>query len=423
MGKFDGKVLLELGSSVASVDIVKYAKSEGAYVIVADYLPAEQSEAKQYADETAMISTLDADALTEFAREKNVDGVFCGVSEPILLSVQTIAERLGLPCYFTKAQWDLCQNKAKFKALCKQYGVPVAERFEISDELLTEELSKIEYPVIVKPVDQGAGIGIHICYDENELIEGYRDAYEKSYSHEVIVEQYIVGTDFTAYYDVYDGEVVLSAMTDWSLNRSKELPLPIADFHIYPSRSAEQYLSKVNDNIVSMMKSIGFYNGSFFVQGIRRNNDFYIFEAGLRLAGGTITRLIEKVNGINPIHGMTNYALTGRMGLDISREDVFFSGKLCGILNIICRAGTIGKIEGVETVKNMPEVSEPMVLYHVGDEVPAGIPLRHRFMIVGFIAESKEDIIKIIEKISTTVKVLDKNGNSMVLDMTYTNLF
>ena len=117
MGKFDGMTRLELGTSVSSVEIVKYAKSEGAYVIVTDYLPTEKSEAKKYADETAMISTLDADALTEFAREKKVDGVFCGVSEANLLSVKTVAERLGLPCYFTREQWGLCQDKAEFKKL------------------------------------------------------------------------------------------------------------------------------------------------------------------------------------------------------------------------------------------------------------------------------------------------------------------
>ena len=118
MGKFDGKNLLILGTSVGSVEIVKYAKSEGAYVIVTDYLPIEQSEAKRYADETAMISTLDVDALYEFAKDKHVDGIFSGVSENNLLSVCEVTSRLGLPCYFTKEQWNLVENKVNFKTLC-----------------------------------------------------------------------------------------------------------------------------------------------------------------------------------------------------------------------------------------------------------------------------------------------------------------
>ena len=73
MKKFEGKKLLELGTSVASVELVQYAKENGAYVIVTDYLPIEQSKAKQYADETAMISTIDVDALCEFAKQKNIE--------------------------------------------------------------------------------------------------------------------------------------------------------------------------------------------------------------------------------------------------------------------------------------------------------------------------------------------------------------
>ena len=95
MGLFDGKVFLELGTNVASVDIVQYAKSEGAYVIVTDYLPEEKSEAKKYADETYMISTLDTDLLVELIKAKRVDGVFCGVSEVNLKSVRLLAEKTG----------------------------------------------------------------------------------------------------------------------------------------------------------------------------------------------------------------------------------------------------------------------------------------------------------------------------------------
>lgn len=43
MGKFDGKKLLVLGGKpIGSCEVVEYAKKEGAYVVVADYLPAYQ---------------------------------------------------------------------------------------------------------------------------------------------------------------------------------------------------------------------------------------------------------------------------------------------------------------------------------------------------------------------------------------------
>lgn len=39
MGNFDGKKLLLLGSNVGTLDIIRYAKENGAYAIVADNLP------------------------------------------------------------------------------------------------------------------------------------------------------------------------------------------------------------------------------------------------------------------------------------------------------------------------------------------------------------------------------------------------
>ena len=72
MGKFQNKRLLLLGTSISSIEIVNYAKLEGAYVIVTDYLPTEKSAAKKLADETAMISTTDIDALIAFAKENNI---------------------------------------------------------------------------------------------------------------------------------------------------------------------------------------------------------------------------------------------------------------------------------------------------------------------------------------------------------------
>ena len=49
---YEGKKLLVLGGKpIGSVELVERAKELGAYVIVADYLPIEQSPAKRIADE------------------------------------------------------------------------------------------------------------------------------------------------------------------------------------------------------------------------------------------------------------------------------------------------------------------------------------------------------------------------------------
>ena len=51
------KKLLMLGTSKASCEMIEYAKSQGIYTIVTDYLAPEKSKAKLIADEYWMIST------------------------------------------------------------------------------------------------------------------------------------------------------------------------------------------------------------------------------------------------------------------------------------------------------------------------------------------------------------------------------
>ena len=94
--KFTGKTLLVLGSNVGATEIVQYARENGAYTIVADYYPIERSKAKQVADEAALISTADTEALNKLIIEKRVDGVLAGVSESNLLKAMELSQKKGL---------------------------------------------------------------------------------------------------------------------------------------------------------------------------------------------------------------------------------------------------------------------------------------------------------------------------------------
>ena len=65
--KFTGKKLLLLGTNPGTTDMVNYARSQGAYVIVTDNLPPDKSAAKLIADEAWPISTADVDTLEKLA--------------------------------------------------------------------------------------------------------------------------------------------------------------------------------------------------------------------------------------------------------------------------------------------------------------------------------------------------------------------
>ncbi|MBQ7149738.1 MAG: hypothetical protein IJS06_02090, partial [Prevotella sp.] len=67
MKRFEGKKLLELGTTMGSFQMVQYAKDNGAYVIVADKDKPERSAAKRIADKTYMCDLKDVEGRIKIA--------------------------------------------------------------------------------------------------------------------------------------------------------------------------------------------------------------------------------------------------------------------------------------------------------------------------------------------------------------------
>lgn len=106
MGKFDGKVLLVLGSNVGSVDIVQYAKSNGAKVLVADYYLMDKSEAKRFSDKNFLVSTADLEELGNIIKKYKVGEI-------------NEYERKRLNTYIDEASYFLCVGNPLKEAIKK----------------------------------------------------------------------------------------------------------------------------------------------------------------------------------------------------------------------------------------------------------------------------------------------------------------
>ena len=271
--KFAGKKLLLLGTNTGTCDMVNYAKSQGAYVIVTDNLPPEKSPAKLIADQAWPVSTADVDTLENLAIQNKVNGISTGASEFNAKNVLTLCERLLLPFYCTRSQWETCCNKQRFKQLCRDNGVPVAREYTLDINKI-ENLRQIQYPVVVKPVDSSAGTGLRICRDENELLKAYTRAVFLSRTKQAIVEEFIEGDEFTAAYTLKDGQFSLTFTADRYTNPDIGVTIPLPQANIFPSKYTDRYLGELNDKVIKMFQSIGLSNGFIFVQGTRKQEWF-----------------------------------------------------------------------------------------------------------------------------------------------------
>ena len=126
--------------------------------------------------------------------------------------------------------------------LCNSYGIQTIPSFKLDKNFNSEDLIKIKYPVMVKPVDNGGGVGMSICYNQDELIVGSKNAINNSRKKLFLTERYMECDDIVAYYTFQDGEIYLSAIADRVTTKKQGISSPVCIASIYPSKHHESIL-------------------------------------------------------------------------------------------------------------------------------------------------------------------------------------
>lgn len=414
----EGKRLLVLGGTSAK-DIVTQAHRMGVYTIVADL--DETNASKKISDEAVLISTTDTDALVNLIKKKRINGVFSGPSEFNIQQVMKVCNVAGLPFYATKEQWDICQNKASFKDLCNKFNVPVIPEYKVSPNLLPEELVRVKYPVVVKPVDACSSKGLSICSNETQLRQAIPYALSASEIGRYIVEKCITSDyGFGCRYIANNGDIYLSAACDRYTVDEFDGKAHISAAAIFPSKKTEEFIRDINPRIIEMFKSTGLANGTFFMQALvdQEDGNIYFHEMGLRLSGGLIYSMLEASCGYNDVQMMIRYSLGGPMATikEIAQIDPYMHRHYVGSLTIPLREGTIGQIKGIEEVRSNPQITSIVQYYQENDTIESEVigTLMQHFCRVKMMTSSIEEYHQLINWIQDRIRVIDIEGNDMV---------
>lgn len=415
----DQKKLIVLGGSAASLDIVKNAKKLGIYTIVTDNNP--NSVVKEIADEKAMVSTTDIDGLNQLIKDTHADGVFCGPSEFNIRNMIKICEVAKLRCYTDMETWDKCANKDVFKNYCREYHVDCTPEYVVTEMTTDEELDKLDYPVIFKPVDRCSSIGISVCTCKEEVRDAYRMAMEASNCKRIICEKYIEneGEIFGVRYFLKNGEAYPYLMIDTYIADPYVRTSLISEVTLTPSKYSDYYMKNMDQNVRKMLKGMGLKDGTVFIQALPYKGKIYFHEMGYRLSGGMIFKLTEPLMGINDMQMMIRYAVGGEMLNDneIERIDLNCNGRFGGQLMVPLREGKISKIEGLDVLKSINAISDFIQYYKEGDTIEAAYigTLQQLFGRFSFVAQSLEELILAIDDIQKKLKVYDENGDLMTI--------
>ncbi len=412
-----GKRLLVLGGTTASRGLVQIAKDMGVYTIVTD--DRQTGGAKEIADETAMISTVDIDALEAFARQKQIDGVFCTANEFNIRNTMKLCERLGLPFYATEEQWKRCNNKQSVKNYCNRNDLPVIPEYYFESLEQIDDVPESVFPVIVKPVDGAGSRGIKVCREKTELKAAVRAALEYSPSGNVLVEKYIDngGRLFSFRYILDEGNCYPYMLMDTYIADPVHKKCLISAFSYIPSEYAPHYMRTADKKVRAMLQDMGLRNGTVFAQSLPYEGDFYCHDMGYRLSGGMTYQMCEELTHINDMRMMIRYALGGKMCTqeDLANINPMPEGKVAGQLMIPVNAGTIASIEGMDAIQNDKAVIQCLQYYHEGDTVSESAigTLTQQFARISVVASTKDELVQIINRLQDGISIKNTDGEEM----------
>ena len=349
------KKLLILGSDFGTISVVREAHKMGLYVIVADLM--ETSPTKRLADEAWLISSTDIDTLERKCREENVSALMFGASDFNVWNARQVCRRLNLPIYCeSDYACRVARDKGEFKRICQAVGAPVAKGYAVTDELTDEALSKIQYPVVVKPVDKSGNRGMSYCPDRAALVAGYRAAREIS-DKEIIVERQLHGKEYNVHYVLADGHARLLYFS--ATHHQPGEPDNLYSFKCTTSEHLKQYIDEVNDKAIAVIQKAECREGIVWFDCMRDDDGhFYLLEMGYRF-GGVMTYLpYERVTGFNTVKWMLECAL----GVRHSEADMppALDRALTGCAasyNLFAKEdGVVRRIEGLDRVEALPGV-------------------------------------------------------------------
>lgn len=409
MINFEGKKVLILGANPETVSLIEKAKEMGIYTIVTDY--DSNAYAKSFADKAYNVDAMDEDGLVELALKEGVDGVLVGVAEALLQTYCKVCYRLNMPCYSNIEQFEIMVRKDYFKEKCREYGVPTI------DEYTLEQIDQLEYPVIVKPVDNCSSRGITICYNEEELRKGIDVALSFSLNGKYLIERYMSGDEVIQYYVMQEGNPIFAAMCDRYTYKAPNNPVQLPVSYIFPSRHIDEFIKSGDVAVKNMIKGLGMDNGSIFFQSfVDENGKVCTYEPGYRLNGAQEHMIVSQVSGIDAKEMYINLALTGR----VAEEDleILSNPKPQQIgckLSPLARGGKISKFGGLEDIRNLPDVVSVNPSYREGDNVEGIGTLKQVVCRFFIISDDKKSLIDTIEKIYEMLEVVDENGNDMII--------
>ena len=350
-----------------------------------------------------IISTIDIPAILETAKKHQIDGIITLASDMPMQSVAMVSHEMGL-VGISKDTALKATNKAFMRDALKKAEVPVPLYFRVNGkEAFIDAVEKVKaagYKCIVKPADNSGSRGVDLLKDGTDLNAAYEYTARYSRSGEIVVEEFMEGSEVSVETLAVDGNVHVIQITD---KLTTGAPYFVEMGHSQPSRLSDEMKSKIAKVTIAANKAIGIQNGPSHTEIKVTKDGPKIVELGARLGGDCITtHLVPLSTGVDMVECCIRIALGEKP--DISPK----WNKGSAIRYLKTGTGIVKEINGIEEARELPGIRQVSIVHGVGENVGE---IKSSVDRVGFVIAQADnamlaiaDCVKALEKVKVDIR-------------------
>lgn len=236
------------------------------------------------------ISITEKEEILEKCREIKPDAVISIASDLASITVDYVANALGLTC--NDPAYSLIRtNKYEMRKAFKEHNIKTPKFQKINS---IEELEINTYPLIVKPTDRSGSRAIALVNNEEELKVALDNAISNSFEKYAIVEEVIYGNEYSCECISYRGKHHFLTITK---KYTTGFPKCIETGHVQPSDLTEEQEKRVVQEVFKGLDAINVQNGASHAEfKIDENGNIGIIEIGARMGGDCIGSDLVKIS-------------------------------------------------------------------------------------------------------------------------------
>lgn len=399
-----------LGGGADQCSLIQELRYRGFNLILIDYY--QNPPAKMLVDKHYVTSTLDQEAVLEICDREKADIVITACTDQALLTVAHVSEKLGLNWPFTFKQSLETTNKAFMKSVFLNNNIPTSEYLVVThqDDLRLQELP---FPLVVKPSDSNGSFGIKKADNYLDLNSAVINALAISRSKKVVVEKYIQGMELSIDAFIKNGDTHILLITETKKIPSKEGAFPISE-SLYPVNLTDEIKNELKIIVSKMCAAFCLDNTPLLVQVVLDDEDIYVLEFGVRIAGGSKHHLIKCVTGFDVMKAFVSSILQEPFQI-ITHESL----QNVATIYIYGKPGVFSMVSGLEELINENSLNAFYQYKTPGMRISENNASRDRIGACLVEAPNTIELNKKLNRIDETFKVLDDKGIDIMLHGIY----